>query len=93
MATGGAKLDTSHGHPKYVAPTLFRMGKIFVKKVQRYFSRIGTTRVVPRVSPSKDGGERIYCIDDFLKASKFSVPQRSVAARVARGNSSFGLTD
>ena len=35
MATGGAKLDTSHGHSKYVAPTLFRMGKIFVKKVQK----------------------------------------------------------
>ena len=35
MATGGAKLDTSHGHPKSVAPTLFRMGKIFVKKVQK----------------------------------------------------------
>ena len=33
---------------------LISPGGIFVKKVQKYFSRVGTTRVVPEVPPLRD---------------------------------------
>ena len=50
MAVGGAKLDTSHGHPKYVASTLFHLVKYWLKSTKGNFHELEPPGWFPRFS-------------------------------------------